>query len=272
MELTQLLRGIRLPEEVTQAVLERHAKLDLEALAPTLDQLMDPAGWESGLAALESLAPEDDRGMTELTVFLECARRAYDRYRAMGISDKIYFASMACFPRFVGEHLASFGCYGFDRGFWTVRQVSGMLFRIGQLEYELLTEKGENLISLHIPSDASLETKALRASYKQARSFFRTFFPAWAESPMVCESWLLSPCLPGLLPEGSRILAFQRSFRIRPREDDCEFALWVFKNPDLPPERYPEDTSLQRRLKAFVLSGGKFVGGDGTLINEPFTE
>ena len=45
---------------------------------------------------------------------------------------------------------------------------------------------------------------------------------------------------------------------------------WVFKNPDLSPEELPEDTSLQRSLKAFLLAGGTFLNGEGFLCGDPF--
>ena len=41
--------------------------------------------------------------------------------------------------------------------------------------------------------------------------------------------------------------------------------LWVFKNPKLPKEQYPENTSLQRKLKQFFLNDGQFVEGKGYL-------
>ena len=40
---------------------------------------------------------------------------------------------------------------------------------------------------------------------------------------------------------------------------------WVFKNPKLAREEYPENTSLQRKLKQFFLQGGQFLEGKGYL-------
>ena len=166
---------------------------------------------------------------------------------------------MKCFTRFVNEHLESYGRYGFDRGFWTVRQLSAVLLRIGELEYEVRPDA----IHLHIPSDAVLEMPRLRQSWEAARAML-------GDAPMVCHSWLLSPDLPGLLEADSRIMAFQRSFTIHSPEPDDSFRQWVFKDPGCPDAQLPEDTRLQRRLKAFVLAGNTFHCAHGTLHADPF--
>ena len=56
-------------------------------------------------------------------------------------------------------------------------------------------------------------------------------------------------CGKEFLPENSNILRFQELFDIVPDAvSGKDVLLWVFKNPKLPPENYPEDTGLQRKL------------------------
>lgn len=209
-------------------------------------------------------------GFQVLTDHLLRACDCWEEYQRLGISEEIYIATMACFSRFVGEHMVSFGCYGFDRDFWTTRQISAKLFRIGQLEYELLEEQGERKISLHIPSDCKLHTALLRQSYLQAKALISKTFPDFADVPYVCGSWLLSPNLKDFLPESSNILKFQQSFTLTDVYAEPDFKEWVFKRTDIPDSDLPEDTSLQRKVKAFLLSGGIFLSGEGILISDPF--
>ena len=116
-----------------------------------------------------------------------------------------------------------------------------------------------------------LELPLLKESYHQARAVIDRVFPAYAGAEMFCCSWLLSPQLRELLPEQSRILAFQRSFSIAQVAVPSQGVVqWVFKNPSLPVADYPEDTSLQRRLKAYLLTGGIFHDGKGSLAANPF--
>ena len=254
MELLELCEKIGLPGVVTEQVL---------SVPPVpeeiLSQLRTPELWPLGRAALNAHLKPDSDGLKELAGHLQCALKTWELCEKRGISEEIYVETMKCFTRFVTEHLESYGRYGFDRGFWTLRQLSGVLFRIGVLEYET---KG-NEIHLHIPSDAVLEKPRLRASWEAARAML-------GDGDMVCHSWLLSPDLPGLLDEDSRILDFQRNFAIHSPEPDDSFRQWVFKDPGCPDADLPENTRLQRRLKAFVLAGNTFHAARGTLIADPF--
>ena len=190
-----------------------------------------------------------------------------------GLPEKVWLDTMKCYTRFVREHIASTGSAAFDRGFWTTRQMSAKLFRIGELEYELLEENGEKRISLHIPTDACLEADKLNASVDAARDFLKTWFSDWADAPMCCGSWLLSPDLAAFLPETSRILHWQKAFDIEADEDGKDSVLqWVFglcgaqirELKDLNTLR--EDTLLQKKLKAHLLAGGSIRNGKGPLV------
>ncbi len=174
---------------------------------------------------------------------------------------------MKCFTRFVEEHKASYGVYGFDRDFWTGRQLSLQLFRLGELEYEKVEEKnGERYISIHIPSDAILDSEKIKGSLSSAKTFFEKQVPSWDKVPYKCCSWLLSPALKELLGENSRILKFQEMFTVEEvYKDSREFMEWVFKRRDIPLEDLPEETSLQKNMKAHLLSGGWVGEGMGCL-------
>ena len=238
----------------------------LHALAEALTQ---KDGYGRAVQALErELPPAEDGGFGILAVMLRAALRTREMYAARGIPDGIFLGTMRCFPRFLREHLESYGRYGFDRAFWTGRQLSLTLFRLGELEYELLPgEKG--VLSLHIPSDADLSEEKTDASLRMQESFFAEYFPAYAGADIYCDSWLLSPALKGLLPEGSRVLAFAARFRLLSADAEAQgYRQWVFKNPSLSPEEFPERTSLQRNMKKFVLAGGKVGSGRGILLKK----
>ena len=254
MTLQTLCKKIGLPSGVTAQVLA-YPNVPVEILV----QLRTPELWSLGRAAVKEYLRPDPDSIGELAGHLQCALKTWEIFRERGISEEIFVETMKCFTRFVCEHHESYGRYGFDRGFWTVRQLSGVLWRIGELEYETVGDT----IHLHIPSDAVLEMPRLRRSWEAAREML-------GDREMVCHSWLLSPDLPGLLPEDSRILAFQGNFTIHSPEPDDSFRQWVFKNPGLPDEALPETTRLQRSLKAFVLAGNTFHAAHGTLSADPF--
>ena len=259
----QLCRNINMPEEVTRRMVELDRTLEFY---PCLELLMEESTWAEGLEQIKEVLGEDPGGFKRLCCMLRCALRSKEEYRRLGISEAIYVATMGAFSRFVREHRASYGHYGFDRGFWVTRQVSSKLFRIGQLEYELTAREGMPIVSLHIPTDSDLRPEILVPSMKAGLAELYRIFPEYADKPVYCHSWLLSPLLKEVLPEQSNILAFQRLFDIQPDAiPGKDVLLWVFRNPGLPPEQYPENTSLQRKLKAFFLKGGAFVEGKGWL-------
>jgi len=259
----QFCRKINMPEEVTQKMAALHESLEEY---PCLPLLMEETTWEAGLAQLKEALGEDPQGFKRLCSMLRCAMKAKTTYDALGIPETIYTDSMAAFSRFVREHMESYGCYGFNRGSWTTRQVSSKLFRIGQLEYELTTLEGVPAVSLHIPTDVDLRAEVLGPSVREGLKELFRIFPEYADKTVYCHSWLLSPLLKDLLPETSNILKFQNLFDIEPDgTPGNDVLLWVFKNPKLAREDYPENTSLQRKLKQFFLDGGQFLEGKGYL-------
>ena len=237
-------------------------------------------GRDSVWAEIHGLpVPEEDDGAGILMRQLMIAAASRKSGAWKEFPERIWVDTMKCFPRFISEHRRSYGRDGFDRYGWTTRQISAKLFRIGELEYEMAeTESGEREISLHIPSDARLEAETMNASLREAEAFFRTYFPEWAELPRTCESWLLSPVLKELLPEGSRILRFQEAFELTETYPEDDAALeWVFyvaqgQREGLDLRELPEETSLQRKMKEMLLKGRKPGAAKGVLIqnDNPF--
>lgn len=259
----QLCRKINMPGEVTQQLVALHSTLEVY---PCLTLLMREETWSEGLEQLKEALGEDPGGMKRLCCMLRCALKAREDYDRLGIPEGIYVDTMSAFSRFVREHKESYGCYGFNRGSWTPRQVSCKLFRIGQLEYELTALEGVPAVSLHIPTDADLRPEVLLPSVREGLKAFYRLFPEYEGKAVYCHSWLMSPMLKDFLPESSNILRFQKLFDLEPEgTPGNDILLWVFKNPRLPKEDYPENTSLQRKLKRFFLNGGQFLEGMGYL-------
>lgn len=258
METGELYRLLALDPE-TSGALERVAgELDWGAAEPLLVRMLEPGTAAGAYEQLRRALGEDADGMGMLCCQLECARRAWEGYRARHIGRDVYRNTMACFPRFVGECRRRYGRLLFDRGWWTYRQTSMGLFRIGDLEYEFHRHGGRDAIAVHIPSDADFSQEAVDASLDRADRFFRTHYPEYGYDTYTCTSWLLSPALEPLLPENSHIRSFQRRFRILEADPaDREFMQWLFQAPaDAPAADLPGGTSLQRQVRELLGRGG----------------
>lgn len=257
-DLYKLTELIQLPAEAVEML--RHTDIGISKTETEnfCKMFCDKEKYNQAYNELKTALKDDNDGWKMLKVLLLSALNTYSLYLEKGINENIYTDTMKCFSRFVREHFASYGRYGFDRGFWVGRQLSLTLFRIGELEYELYLHEGEKVVSLHIPSDADLSPEKISASVSEAQDFLNKYYPDYADRKKMCYSWLLSPALKNLLPENSRILSFAARFEIVKTDENAEgYKQWVFKNKNLKPEDFPETTTLQKNMKKYVLSGGK---------------
>ena len=261
MEFTNLLHEIKLPAEVILALEERRHLF--EEHRELILAITDSATSEASNKTLETLLGDDDMGI--LACQLYAATHTRELYRAKGIDDRIFLDTLGCFRRFLGETAIRTGRVYFDRWWWTFRQLSMRIFRIGQLEFEMMREPFA--IAMHIPSDSKITSENVDASIAAAREFFAKYYPEYAQAPFGCESWLLSPTLRGLLGPDSRIGAFSDRFMlIHVDPDPKDVWEWLFRaSEDTPVEELPETTSLQKNVKYYLLEGGSIGVARGIL-------
>lgn len=140
------------------------------------------------------------------------------------------------------------------------------MFRIGELEYEMKHINDKPVIDIHIPSDADFSKNACDESLNFAHRFFAKFFPEYENCEYRCHSWLLAPELRNMLSPETNIINFQDRFVIVDKgEPDTEFIEWLYNTKSKNYENLPENTSLQRNMKRYLLSGGTICNAVGIL-------
>ena len=272
MTLQEVYEGIGLQPQLVELLEHMSVDFDWQTYTPYIRGMQQTdTAWQSYCALRALLLEEGDLGNYKaLLCQLEAARQTESFYWMMEIPREIYWDTMKCFTRFCGECLEKTGSLHFDRGWWTWRQLSLQLFRIGALEYELRDRDGQKTVALHIPSDADLRPEAVEESLRRARKFMWDFFPDYCRVPFTCRSWLLSPTLTQFLDEDSNILAFQKRFTVTQTEDGEEYIEWLFRRPfDTPAEELPESTRLQRRVKAWLLETDESIGAGYGVLHTP---
>lgn len=273
MDLQSICDLIDLPAAVKKELLASAQLQELAQAESLRPLLLGPATWGDGIDAVAATLGDDPGGTKMLAFLLQQAAQTYEDYGAKSIDDTIFAATMKFCTRCVLDHYRSYGTYAFVAERWFPRQLSLLLLRIGELEYEVINEGGNRKISIHIPSDAKFDREGLLQSYHRAREVIAGVHPEFADVQMSCDSWLLSPILRTLLPERSNILLFQSAFDIVEVDtDDSSSLRWVFGRDDIPPAELPESTSLQRGIKTLLLSGGKVGSAVGNLRTDPWTE
>ena len=258
MTIQELYRLIGLQPAIAAKLESVRQQVDWLQAAPCLEGLLDGDTAPSAYRQLSEVLSEDTGHFQLLCCYLECARRAFDRYQRQHIPTAVYVDTMRCFPRFLAECEKEQGQMYFNRGWWAYRQTSMQLFRIGALEYEFLPHQGEAALALHIPTDADLSRASVDCCLARAAEFFSTYFPAYQYKRYTCNSWLLSPQIRPLLGPNSNILAFQSRFHIlQETPEDREFIQWLFQvPPDTQYQSLPARTSLQTGVKTLLLQGG----------------
>lgn len=176
----------------------------------------------------------------------------------------IFIDTISDFSSFVRFYKKATGEEGYGKGTWPIHYAEARIFKLGAFEFEIISEPDKKRVEMHIPEGSELSPSALENSVKLKESFFSKYLADWKDIPVECHSWLLSPVLKDMLPKDSRILWFQSMFELFDTDADNNFYMqfafgleyfqWC-NGYDL--TKLPENTSLQRNLKQFVLNGGK---------------
>ncbi len=138
--------------------------------------------------------------------------------------------------------------------------------RLSKKEYEIALRPGDTVIDVHIPGHLPLTEQNCAESYARARELFALHFPEIEPKAFHCHSWMMAPELGEILKPTSNLLAFQRPYLRYPvptkGEDVLNFVFFLrYKTfADL-----PEDTSLQRALKARYLGGERLYEYGGII-------
>ena len=207
-----------------------------------------------------------------LYYFCRMGAEAYEEYEKRGIGEVVFQDTFYDLTLWCENCFREYGEYGINEYDWFFRHLGLTMFRLGRLEFEEMAspwkitiggrcvEKGETVISVHIPQGEKLTQKSVKSSLKLGRMF-------WGEElAYVCHSWLLYPGVKEVLQEDSNILRFQKEFWLVETDFQEREAEWrIFGKIEEYPENYPEETSLQRNAKKYLLSGKKLGNGLGIL-------
>lgn len=256
MELKELTERIRLPKEAAEAVLEFKISDDEYRERKELF-------YQDIKKFLTRWKERPDRFLWALAFYLRLSAQVYEKYQEKGISDEIFDWTFYDITIWCKECFRKYGIYGLEEVWWLALSVKMKLFRLGRLQFEPIQLKedmvgrqrtipaGTEVLNVHIPEGEPLDYHACIESLRMAEEFF-----GGKKQIFVCDSWLLSPNLKEVLPENSNILRFQRMFEVTkvhyafPQAEQRIFG-------DILEDKtsYPEDTSLRRNAKAYILSG-----------------
>lgn len=261
-----ILNKLQLRDEIREAVFR----------AESLELQMEPGNFEKNLEMLEPFAKED-HGLRIFRYYLELAAELKEQYDALGIPEAVFWDGMKDLALWAEDYWQKQGVPGLAEWGWVLTTLTMKVFRLGRLQFEPTRLEGDlvcgdrtypagtPILGVHIPAGEPLDIAAVQTAMDDAPRFFRTYFQKSFQL-FHCHSWLISPQLKEVLPEDSRILQFQNLFEVCcvDRERQAEERVFGFLAYD--PAVYPEETSLQRKMKASLMSGKRYGMGCGIRV------
>ena len=219
----------------------------------------------------------------ELLLFICFSKHLRELYRLRGISDRIWFDSMSDLKWKLWECKAVKGIWGSFVAGWFPGFFNLTRFALGRLQFEIVAfdgeyekngkalKKGDKVINVHIPRTLTpLDKESRDDAYAQAAEFFRNMTDG-APIAFVCSSWLLYPEAEKILPAHSNIRGFMADYdMIRSKTNgEGEYGdMWRLFDMDFTGDLndYPEDSSLRRAYKKFLLDGNRTGSGYGVFF------
>ena len=217
-------------------------------------------------------------------IFLLCGCEILEKkFYEKGYSEKLFLDTMMDLRYKLKECQDVEGVEGVFTYSWFIDYFRLGRFYLGRYQFEFIpfhhkifsvdgytVKEGDRVLNIHIPSNGIPLTDEVRLNaYREAYEFYKKDFPQ-GYIPIVCNSWLLYPDNDLIFPENSNILKFKQDFAI---VNFCEWEgfanQWrVFGTRDgtVDYKDLPENSSLQRNIKKWLVSGKKLGGGNGVFF------
>ena len=220
-----------------------------------------------------------EKDIIRLAVILRLAIKVKEKYTDAGIDEKIYYDTMSDIKIWC-ENNKNKGLHNYG---WLKNHVCFQLFRLGRLQFQIYECKNktlnykklpfsysENLVYVHIPQGDKLLKENCIESFRYADEFFKKYFPDYKYRFYFSESWLLFENNRDFMSPDSNIIAFSSLFiHCYSVKIDSQAIERIFGKRRLFIKNYPEETSLQKRAKEYMLKGGKL--GAGIAVRSKFS-
>ncbi len=213
-----------------------------------------------------------------------CSETVLEKYHEKGIDEAIFWDSALDMKYKFKECVNCKEQYGTFVAGWNSGFLALNRFALGRFQFEynrwdgpdfttkcgITIKKGDKTVGFHIPSSGVPLTDEVRYdSYKRAYEFFKDWRRDDGTMIFECGSWLIYEPYKTFLPENSNTIKFINDFEITDSGEHKKFYdawrvfdKWGYKRP----QYWPEDTSMRRAFKKWVLDGNKTGHGHGVIV------
>ena len=265
-----------LAEPESKAILEKQVALYETDVNRNYGEILSETDKAAEIAGVHKYS-------AELMIFILFSKHLRALYKERGISDRIWFDSMCDLKWKLWECKAVKGSWGSFVAGWFPGFFNLTRFALGRLQFEIVEfdgeyekdgkklKKGDKVVNVHIPRTLTpLDKESRDDAYAQAAEFFREMTDG-APIAFVCSSWLLYPEAEKILPAHSNIRGFMADYdiiRSKVDEEGDYHNMWRLFDMDFTGDfkDYPEDSSLRRAYKKFLLDGNRTGSGYGVFF------
>ncbi len=256
---------IKMPSKVCEAVFPVIEKIQSTYENELLEIIANFRNRELTEALAEKLS--EDLDLTTLAVTLAKANSMHSEYKARGLSDDIYYASMRQIRIWTQTCINNYSKIGLRNWAWPNVFFEFRAVSLGRLDYmPQVIVPGKIKLNVHIPEDGPLCHEEVMKSYKMAYEHFG----CEGMQIFACESWLLYPGNYEFLPENSNIRHFMNDYHIIEQKKTKDSGdLWrIFGvQESYSPEKLPRDTTLRKLLADYLIENdGEYGEGLGVFL------
>ncbi len=282
-----LLERLPLPQEVTN---ELHCAGERFFEVGAADLLRLEVAYYTGKLDIAQASEEAHKFAETLNLsplvinYIVCAcfsKTMWEKFRNAGYSDELYWETVEDFQYKLFECKQVHGVYGLDCVLWYDIFFKVCLFKLGRLQFEkrlyyldepaiiggMTVQKGDPIISVHIPSCGPLTRELRMDSYRRAYEFFKKENDG---KPIVfyCGSWLCSTDNRDIFPAHLNVVDFLNDWKVFKERNNNGSDLWrVFGTQytgDL--SLLPRDNTMRRAFGEWLDNGGVPKTGYGIML------
>lgn len=215
----------------------------------------------------------DDAPARYLALYVRFAQLTQQEYARRDIPEAVFRATLSDIALWEQQYFDAHGVHGIDEERWLAHHICLDLFQLGSLQFEPTGERPDGVpqdttalpaFYVHIPKGADISPAAASCACAQALQFWKL-----EKALFLCHSWLLSPVVHSLLPEGSRIVQFGTLFQVASLDFESRQAEErIFGAVCESAAQYPARTSLQKTARAHLLGGSALPSAIGFRLVE----
>lgn len=131
--------------------------------------------------------------------------------------------------------------------------------------YREVLRHGDAVANVHITANEPFTAEMCEQSFAEAKEVLQKHYPDFPCKAFFCDSWMVQRQLRDILGKDTNITRFAELFCPVPiRSEATAVYSYLFQQKGVvPPETLPENTSMQRAVKAFLCDGNYFYEQGG---------